>query len=108
MHPPVPVIVRKATKDYKIPDSDVTIEKGTSVTICNYGMQMDEKYFPNPEKFEPERFADEEKSKTNNYAYLPFGGGPRFCIGMFTKIIKTFFVTHWIYIFRSKIWIDAN
>ena len=80
-HPPGAALMRKCTKDYKIPDSDVTIEKGTMLMISTYGLHMDERYFPNPEKFDPDRFTDEEKAKRSHYAYLPFGEGPRFCIG---------------------------
>lgn len=80
---------RICTKDYRIPDSDVTIEKGTSVAIPVYAIQMDERYFPNPQKFDPDRFTDEEKAKTNNFAYLPFGAGPRFCIGQRFGLMQT-------------------
>lgn len=81
-HPPAPFLVRVCTKPYRIPGTDIVLEKGTSITIPNYAFQNDERYFPDPERFDPERFSEEKKSERNHYAYLPFGEGPRVCIGM--------------------------
>ncbi len=44
-------------------------------------MQRDERFFEDPERFEPERFAKGWEERIPRYAYLPFGGGPRVCIG---------------------------
>jgi len=46
------------------------------------GLHYDERFFAEPTKFVPERFAPEEKQKLPSYCYLPFGVGPRNCIGM--------------------------
>lgn len=73
--------MRICTKDYKVPDSELTIEKGTFVTIPVFGIHMDERYHPNPEKFDPERFTEQQKASRKNYTYMPFGEGPRVCIG---------------------------
>lgn len=45
------------------------------------GIHRDEQYYPNSLKFDPERFSDENKNKIQPFTYLPFGSGPRNCIG---------------------------
>lgn len=66
----------------------MTIEKGTLIMIPTYGLHHDEKFFPDPEKFDPTRFYGENTfGKTMvDMPYLPFGAGPRICIG--TKMGK--------------------
>jgi cytochrome P450 family 6 len=49
------------------------------------GIHYDEEYYPEPKKFDPERFSDEYKKTRHNYAFMPFGEGPRNCIGMTRK-----------------------
>lgn len=73
---------RKCEEDYKVPNTDVIIKKGTMVVIPVLGIHYDEEFFPNPDKFLPERF-NEEKEK-NCYAFIPFGEGPRMCIGRYS------------------------
>lgn len=74
---------RVCVEDYKIPGSDVTIEKGTSIIIPTYALHHDEQFYPEPEKFDPTRFYSEIKTGKgiNEMPYLPFGDGPRACIG---------------------------
>ncbi|EAT41568.1 AAEL006784-PA [Aedes aegypti] len=74
---------RYCTKDYQYKDAagSFVIEKGTSLWIPTIAIHNDPQYYPNPEKFDPERFSDENKSKINPFAYMPFGVGPRNCIG---------------------------
>lgn len=83
-YPTVPFLNRECTKDYQIPGTDVVIEKGVGIMISLLGLQFDEKYYPEPEKFIPERFNEENSADKNivNRPYLPFGDGPRICIGM--------------------------
>jgi cytochrome P450 len=49
--------------------------------IPNHALQNDSKYFPNPERFDPERFSDDDALHKYQYIYSPFGEGPRQCIG---------------------------
>nr|WDY85976.1 cytochrome P450 6DF3 [Pagiophloeus tsushimanus] len=80
-YPILPAIPRLCTKAYKIPGSNVVLEKGTAVQIPAWGIHMDPEYYPNPEVFDPERFSEEEKSKRPDFTHIPFGEGPRVCIG---------------------------
>lgn len=80
-YPPVPVLQRECNRDFKIPESDVVIPAGTSVQFSILGMHRDPLHYPNPERFDPDRFTEEEKAKRHHFAYLPFGEGPRNCIG---------------------------
>ncbi|KAF2888244.1 hypothetical protein ILUMI_17929, partial [Ignelater luminosus] len=79
-YPPVPSIARICTEKYNIPDTNVIIEKGTIVQIPVLGIHYDPEYYPNPDKFDPERFSPENKSQRHQYSWLPFGEGPRVCI----------------------------
>ncbi|XP_037902661.1 probable cytochrome P450 6d5 isoform X2 [Hermetia illucens] len=80
-YPALPVLNRICTKPFRIPDSDIVIEKETQLIISVLGFHRDPKYFPNPMKFDPEQFRDGSKAFNTN-AYIPFGDGPRTCIGM--------------------------
>lgn len=82
MYPPLAILPRTCTKNYKIPNSDVVIEKGTSLKIPVWGIHNDPDYFPNPTEFNPDRFSPENKHKINPYTYIPFGDGPRQCLGL--------------------------
>nr|CAD7195974.1 unnamed protein product [Timema douglasi] len=87
-HPPVGNIDRTCTKAYTIPGTKVHLEKGTKVKIPVYALHYDPKYYPDPHKFDPERFNEENKRKRHTYTYLPFGEGPRMCIGMRFAIMQ--------------------
>ncbi|KAL1137634.1 hypothetical protein AAG570_009330 [Ranatra chinensis] len=76
---------RTCTKDYTFP-TGLTIEKNTRVNVPLYGLHNDPKYYPNPEKFDPERFTENAKSERPPYVYLPFGNGPRKCVGMYNIV----------------------
>ncbi|XP_069845418.1 cytochrome P450 3A9-like [Dipodomys merriami] len=60
----------------------VFIPKNTVVMVPAYALQRDAKYWPEPEEFRPERFSKKNKESINPYIYMPFGAGPRNCIGM--------------------------
>ncbi|XP_075167817.1 cytochrome P450 6g1-like [Haematobia irritans] len=63
------------------PYYDMTIPEGTPIYISVYALHYDAKYWPDPKKFDPERFAPSCREKIHPMVYLPFGVGPRNCIG---------------------------
>ncbi|XP_043285529.1 cytochrome P450 9e2-like [Venturia canescens] len=76
---------RLCVKRFELPPAlpggkPVTIEPGQSVWYPTFSVQRDPKYYPNPKKFDPERFMGDAKSKIDPLTYLPFGMGPRMCI----------------------------
>lgn len=79
-YPPLPILTRECTNEYKFPGTNAVIEKGTAIFIPIMALQRDEKYYPDPLKFNPDRFND--KSAIPPMTNLPFGDGPRNCIGM--------------------------
>ena len=59
----------------------ILIEKGTKILIPVQGLHHDPQYFPDPERFDPDRFSPDNKMYIPSGVYLPFGDGPRNCIG---------------------------
>lgn len=108
-YPPAPTLNRECSKDYRIPGTNITLEKGTAIQVPIFAIQNDEKYFPNPQKFDPSRFFDENlKGKTFvDWPYMPFGEGPRNCIGlrmgkMQTKVGIVVMLQHFNYKLSDK------
>uniref|UniRef100_A0A1B6E0D8 Cytochrome P450 n=1 Tax=Clastoptera arizonana TaxID=38151 RepID=A0A1B6E0D8_9HEMI len=81
-HPPVGFLHRTCNQPYKIPGTDDVIDKGILLIVPIHGLHRDPEYFPEPLKFDPERFSKENAANIKPYSYLPFGEGPRYCIGM--------------------------
>ncbi|KAF2881549.1 hypothetical protein ILUMI_24625 [Ignelater luminosus] len=59
----------------------VHLEKGDIVWLPTYCLHRDKQFYPDPDRFDPERFSDENKGNIYPYSYIPFGSGPRSCIG---------------------------
>ncbi|XP_065370208.1 probable cytochrome P450 6g2 isoform X1 [Calliphora vicina] len=91
-YPPLPFLDRECTADkgYSLqPHVDFTIPPGMPVYIAASALQMDPRFFTEPEKFEPDRFNSENKLYNNLGAYMPFGVGPHNCIGERFGMIQT-------------------
>ena len=79
LYPPAWTLGRLAVEDYEA--GGYLIPKGSLVLASQYVMQRDQRYFPDPERFDPERWTPEAKAARPQFSYFPFGGGPRRCIG---------------------------
>lgn len=82
MYPPATRVERSPLEDYVLGDTGIKVKKGDLIAIPVYSMHHDPQYFPDPFKFDPDRFSDENVDSIQPYTYLPFGAGPRNCIGM--------------------------
>ncbi|XP_058460161.1 probable cytochrome P450 6a14 [Malaya genurostris] len=81
-YPPIEGLNRAPDSDYRIPDSEHVIPKHTAVIIPVYAIHHDEDIYPDPERFDPDRFLPKVVSSRHPYSFLPFGEGPRICIGL--------------------------
>lgn len=79
--PPAFVIIRNSTKDFKIPGTEMVIPARTDIHINVLSIHRDPEYYPEPLKFDPERFSPENIQNRRPYTFIPFGDGPRKCIG---------------------------
>jgi cytochrome P450 len=80
LYPPAPLIARDAVRSDKV--GDVGIEAGTFVLIPIWVIHRHRLLWADAELFDPERFAPGRRERIDRFSYLPFGGGPRICIGM--------------------------
>ncbi|XP_025157116.1 cytochrome P450 9e2-like [Harpegnathos saltator] len=86
-YPIAPLLDRKCLLEFELPPTltdakPFTLKKGESVLVSVFGLHYDPKYFEEPEKFNPDRFVGEQKKHIDKIgAFLPFGLGPRKCIG---------------------------
>ncbi|KAK4879729.1 hypothetical protein RN001_007875 [Aquatica leii] len=99
MYPVIQFIHRRCTEDCFIPETGVVLEKDTAVIIPTHWLHYNEKYFPEPHTYNPERFSEEQKRSIDPFFYLPFGTGPRSCLGrrfalMNLKVSVLYFVKH--------------
>jgi len=79
LYPPAFVLARRAARDTTI--GPYRVPRGSEVIVWTYFTHRDARYYPEPEAFRPERFTPEAEASRPRQAYLPFGAGPRACIG---------------------------
>lgn len=80
-YPSLPFLNRECTKDIDLPGVNIRVETGTPIIIPVLGIHSNSDIYQNPDKFDPERFSEENIARRHQYAYLAFGEGPRNCIG---------------------------
>ena len=87
LYPPAGGVTREPIEDTHL--GGYTIPAGSLIGVSTYAMHRNPKFFPDPEVFDPERFTKEREATIPKYAYLPFGGGPRVCIGNSFAMMET-------------------
>jgi len=102
VYPPVWSVARQSREDTQL--GDYPIRKYNTAVIPIWAVHHDERWYNNPYEFEPERWSDGRTDDLPRYAYLPFGGGPRICIGnsfammeaqlILAGIVQQFKLTH--------------
>src|ERR1044071_364390 len=79
LYPPAWILGRRALEEFEV--GGYLVPRGALVILSPYVMHRDPRFWPDPERFDPERFTPEAKASRPQFAYFPFGGGPRRCIG---------------------------
>ncbi len=79
MYPPIYIVTRQATEDIQLSGYD--LPRRTFVIVSAYGVHHNPNVYPEPERFDPDRFLPEAESARHRSAWIPFGSGPRVCIG---------------------------
>ncbi len=87
LYPPAWIISREALEDCNI--GGYHVPSGTQLIMSQWVMHRDPRFFPNPDEFIPDRWADSSIKHLPEYAYFPFGGGPRTCIGNTFAMMET-------------------
>ncbi|MFC9254593.1 cytochrome P450, partial [Amycolatopsis thailandensis] len=90
LYPPVWLLPRVAQADDEI--GGYHIPAGSDVVVVPYTLHRHPAFWPEPEKFDPDRFDPDRPSGRPRYAYIPFGAGPRFCIGNSLGVMEAVFV----------------
>ncbi|EDY52390.1 cytochrome P450 [Streptomyces clavuligerus] len=91
LYPPVWILPRRAQRADDVGGYHVPV--GTDVLICPYTLHRHPEFWAEPERFDPERFDPARPADRPRYAYIPFGGGPRFCIGSNLGMTEAVLVT---------------
>ena len=80
LYPPAFIVFREAREDVAV--GGYRVPEGTKVSLPQFFVHTDARWYDDPFAFRPERWADGLRDRIPDYAYFPFGGGPRHCIGM--------------------------
>jgi cytochrome P450 len=84
LYPSIPIIGRSAARDTRI--GDTRVPKGSEVLISPWAIQRSNRHYRDPLAFRPERWTPEFEQGLPRYAYMPFSGGPRVCMGQYMAV----------------------
>ncbi|XP_055545123.1 probable cytochrome P450 6a14 [Wyeomyia smithii] len=90
-HPPLGNLMRIANERFRLTNPDITLEPGQLVMIPVHSIHRDPEIYPNPERFDPDRFTPDQVEARHSHSFLPFGDGPRNCIGMRFALVEVKF-----------------
>jgi len=103
LYPPVWMIDRRALGADRL--GEISVSKGDLVIISSYALHRKPDLWKDPDLFRPERFEPGHEEQTNKFAYLPFGSGPRVCMGMgFAMIESQIILATLLTRFRARLW----
>jgi cytochrome P450 len=85
--PPVYTIGREAIEDCEI--GGFRVPRKTTILMSQWVVHRDPRWFTEPEKFQPERWLGDLQNRLPKFAYFPFGGGPRLCVGNTFALMET-------------------
>ncbi|MEU7971640.1 cytochrome P450 [Micromonospora sp. NPDC049089] len=91
LYPPVWLLPRKALSEDEV--GGYHVPAGADVLICTYTLHRNPRFWDDPERFDPERFDPARSVDRPRYAYIPFGAGPRFCVGNHLGLMEATFAT---------------
>lgn len=91
LYPALGILTKVCTEEYELRGMDglsCRVKPGTQVIIPSHGLHLDPKYWTDPEVFDPDRFSDDRKQNIEKMTFLPFGEGPRMCVGMRMALLQ--------------------
>jgi cytochrome P450 len=90
LYPPVYAFGRQSVQETEV--MGYRVPRGWNVVMCQWVVHRDSRWFPEPERFDPDRWSDDRAARVPRYAYFPFGGGPRLCIGQAFALMESVLV----------------
>jgi cytochrome P450 len=90
LYPPVWILTREAVEEDVV--NGYVVPAGSDVVVCPYTLHRHPDFWPEPERFDPDRFAPDRAGDRPRYAHIPFGAGPRFCVGSHLGLMEATFV----------------
>ncbi|MER7007256.1 cytochrome P450 [Dactylosporangium sp. NPDC000555] len=91
LYPPVWLLPRQAIDADEV--GGYHVPAGADVLVSPYVLHRDARFWPEPDRFDPQRFDPDRQTGRPRYAYIPFGAGPRFCVGNHLGMMEAVFVT---------------